>query len=248
MVKSCVPVTFALGLLIVSTGVGAQPGAAVPSPTFKVGDAWVFDDVFEKGASGYNQVRSDMVVERLGEATMTIGIKHDGAPTAMEDHIVGTDWSQRRLVDGRETVTTRPYDFPLTVGHKWTVDFVDSTRRGNQLSVHVHQSYTVVGWEDVTVPAGHFHAVKVVSEGIDEATIETLSSAGANVVASSGGSVTTTHAQRGGIGKLQRVTHGEFYYAPDVRSAVKSIEEQYNTDNVRVSRQTRTLVSFTPAA
>ena len=48
--------------------------------------------------------------------------------------------------------------------------------------------------------------------------------------------------------QLSRVTHGEFYYAPEIRGSVKSIEEQYNTDNVPVSRQTRSLVSFTPAA
>jgi hypothetical protein len=40
----------------------------------------------------------------------------------------------------------------------------------------------------------------------------------------------------------------EFYYVPALKNYVKSIEEQYDTDNVRVSRETRVLVSFKPAA
>jgi hypothetical protein len=63
----------------------------------------------------------------------------------------------------------------------------------------------------------------------------------------SGGTASVTHAQRGGIGRLSRVTHGEFYYAPEIKAEVKGIEEQYNTDNVRITRQTRSLVNFTPA-
>jgi hypothetical protein len=244
--KSYLPVTLIPMSLIASSAISAQD-TPVQSPVLKVGDAWVFDDVSERGTAGFSEARINMVVERLGGETMTVGVKREGAPTAFEDHIVGADWSQRRLVDGQQTVTTRPLQFPMNVGRKWTVEYVDATRRGNQLSAHIRRTYSVAGWVDVTVPAGHFHAIEIVAEGTDEGTIEVPSVAGATAMAASSGSTSISHAQRGGVGKLTRVTHAEFYYVPEVKNWVKSVEEQYNTDNVRLSRQTRSLVSFTPS-
>jgi hypothetical protein len=238
----------ALFFTMLPHALGAQEGGAVQAPAFKVGDAWVFDDINERGTTGFTQRRMDYIVDRLDGETMMVGVKPDGAPIAYEDHLVGTDWSQRRLVDGRNAATTRPFEFPLVAGHKWTVDFTDATRRGNQLSSHIHRTYSVAGWEDVTVPAGHFHAIKVVAEGVDEAQIEVPSVASANVAAAPSGSTTVAHTQRGGIGKLVRGTHAEFYYVPAEKYFVRMVEEQYNTDNVRVSRHTMNLVSFTPAA
>ena len=36
------------------------------------------------------------------------------------------------VVDGQDTVTTRPLTFPMSVGQSWTIDYVDTTRRGAQ--------------------------------------------------------------------------------------------------------------------
>ncbi|WP_420383266.1 hypothetical protein [Novosphingobium sp.] len=246
MLQSFGHVALLLALLAAPAEVWAQAGNTVQSPVLKVGDSWVFNDVTEKGPTGYNERRTNIVVQRLGDDTMNIGIKRDGAPGAFEDQLIGLDWSHRRFVDGKQTVTTRPFEFPLSVGHQWTVDFVDSTRRGNQISVHVRQTYKVVGWEDITVAGGHFHTVKVVSDGVNDGTVEVAATAGTSVAASSSGTAAISHGQRGGIGKLVRVTHGEFYYAPEIKSAVKSLEEQYSPDNVLLIREKRELVSFTP--
>lgn len=229
-------------------GALAQDAGPVPAPALKVGDAWVFDEVNERGTTGFNQRRLDFLVERLDGETMAIGVKPDGAPTNYEDHIVGADWSQRRMVDGHNMVTTRPFEFPMKIGQKWTVDYVDPLRRGNQLSAHIHRTYTVAGWQDVTVPAGSFHAIKVVADGVDEAQVEVPAMAGTASVAGSGGATSVAHAQRGGVGKVVRGTHAELYYVPSVKYLVRSIEEQYNADNVRVSRMTLNLVSFKPGA
>jgi hypothetical protein len=37
------------------------------------------------------------------------------------------------------------------------------------------------------------------------------------------------------------------YYVPDVKYFVKTLDEHYSTDNVRVSRESEELVSFKPA-
>jgi hypothetical protein len=178
---------------------------------------------------------------------MLVGLKPDGSPTAYQDHEVGTDWSQRRLVDGQGTVTTRPLTFPMSVGQSWTIDYVDATRRGAQTSNHVHRTYTVVGWEDVTVPAGTFHAIKVVAKGVDKATLQVPNTAIAGAVAGSGGATTVAHTQRGGTGELTRATYGEFYYVPELKNFAKLVEEQYTPDEVRVIRQTQMLVSYKAA-
>lgn len=239
----------AFGLLLgisapAAAAAAASPAASVPAPAFKIGDSWVYDQTTEKGQTGFAQMRLDLVIERLEGDSMMVGLKRDGAPTAFEDQEVGTDWSHRRLVDGQGTATTRPLTFPMTVGQSWTIDYVDTTRRGAQTSNHVHRTYTVIGWEDVTVPAGTFHAIKVVAKGVDKATLEVASTAATGAVVGSGGATTVAHTQRGGIGELTRATYAEFYYVPELKNFAKSIEEQYTPDEVRVIRETQTLASY----
>ena len=226
----------------------AQGDTAVSSPTYTPGDAWVSEDVIEKGQTGFSKNQINIVVEGIDSATMTVGIKTEGAPTGFEDHRIGTDWSQRRLVDGVETITTRPLQFPLHIGQSWSIDFTDHTRRGNLLADHVKRSYKVVGWEDVTVPAGHFHALKIAISGVDDLTISVPSNAGSAVVASPAGSTSIAHTAPGGIVQVARVMNEQFYYVPEIRNFAKSVEEQYNVDDVRISRQTRQLIRFTPKA
>ena len=53
---------------------------------------------------------------------------------------MGLDLSQRRLLDGQETVTGQPYPFPLIAGESWTVDYTNPNRSGRQTSAHVHDT------------------------------------------------------------------------------------------------------------
>ena len=132
-----------IALLLVASGLMAAADAeppSVPRPTIRAGDTWVFDQTEQRGATGFGEQRVNLTVERVEGDTMLVGVKRDGAPTAYEDHVVGSDWSQRHVVDGQETSTTRPLTFPLAVGRSWTVDFGDTTRRGAQISLHVHLS------------------------------------------------------------------------------------------------------------
>ena len=238
---------FAVGLAAACAPALAEDVKAVTAPSFKIGDLWVYDQTMEKGPTGFNQFRVDLAIERLNDTTMMVGIKRDGAPTAYEDHMVGQDWSQRRVVDGEETVTTRPLTFPMSPGQNWTIDFNDTIRRGNQLSVRVHRVYKVVGWQEVVVPAGTFRALKVEANGVDKATVEVPAAAVSGALAQSNGATTIAHTQPGGRNEVVRQIYGEFYYVPEIKATVKSVEEQYTPDNVRVSRETRALVSYKPA-
>jgi hypothetical protein len=238
-----------IGLLLGSIGlltIADVNPAPVPAPSFKAGDTWVFDQTEQRGPNGFDQRRFDLTIERTSGDTMLVGIKRDGAPGGYEDHVLGTDWSLRHLVDGREAPTARPFTFPMTLGQTWTVDFADTTRRGAQTSLHVRRAYKVVDWEDVTVPAGTFHAIKVEASGVDEGVVDVPNAVVGGAASSSDGGSTFTHSQRGGT-KLVTTRHSDtLYYVPSVKNYVKSVEEQYNSDDVLVKRQTRTLVSYQP--
>ena len=238
---------FLLGFAALST-IAASTPASVEAPSFKVGDFWVYDQAIEHGTQGYDQQRLDFTIQRTGAETMLVGMKRDGAPGAYEDHLLGSDWSIRRVVNGQEATTARPFAFPMTVGQTWTEDFVDPTRRGAQISLHVHRTYKVAGWEDVTVPAGTFHAIKVEASGLDQGSFAAPNTAVGGVVSSLDGAATLTQSRRGGTKLLNIRSHDELYYVPEVKNYVKSVEEQYNTDDVLVQRQTRTLVQFRPGS
>lgn len=238
-----------IATIMLSNLAAAVPASApVPSPSFAVGDVWVFEDTVERGTQGYDERRLNLRIERTGPETMLLGIKRNGAPGPYEDHIIGADWSLRRIMNGHEGVTARPFVFPLTIGQSWTVDYVDPTQRGQQSSLHVHRTYRVVGWEDVTVPAGRYHALDVEASGVDQAMVTAPSVVTGSATSSATGSTTATHSQLGGTRQLTVNFHADLYYVPSVKNYVKSVEEQFNTDDVLVKRETRQLVSFQPAS
>src|ERR1700748_3598445 len=109
------------------------PFGAIPAPSMRAGDSWVFDQTAEKGQTGFSDDRVDVAVERVDGDTMLVGLKRDGAPTGYVDSIVGADWSRRLLLNGQETVTNRPFAFPLAVGEHWTGDW-DGVRHATALA------------------------------------------------------------------------------------------------------------------
>jgi len=237
----------ALALIATPNIALAAAPAPVPAPGFQIGDTWVYDRTHEVGANGFSKQTIDLTIDRVDAETMLVGIKPDGAPSAFVDHITGLDWSQRRMVDGQETVTGRPFLFPLKIGSTWTADYVQPRPQGVQTSAHFHTTYKVVGWEDVVVPAGTFHALKIEANGTAEGQISTPASAVASVVATPSGGTSVAHSERAHSGVVHVITYDAFYYVPEIKYYVKRIEEQYNGDNVRTVRDTDTLVSFKAA-
>jgi hypothetical protein len=223
----------------------AEAGApSIAAPALHAGDSWVFDRTREQGTSGFARQRLDLKIDRVDSDMMVVGVKLDGAPTDYQEHMTGLDWSQRRIIDGKEATAGRPFSFPMTVGGKWESDYSDPIPHGVQTSAHFHTTYRAVGWEDVVVPAGTFHTLKIEAEGTVEAHIFVPATAGGGVASAPGGStaVARTTAARSGIAHL--ITHDEFYYAPEVKYFVKSVEEQYNASNIRTLRDAQELVSY----
>ena len=67
---------------------------------------------------------------------------------------------------------------------KKTVDWTDPTHRGNMLSAHIHKTCSVTGWEDVAVPAGTFHALKIVCKGVTAGDAHTVFKLSSDVLSS----------------------------------------------------------------
>jgi hypothetical protein len=213
----------------------AADPAVVPAPELKPGDLWLFDRAVERGASGVSDQRLELRIERAGADTLVVGVKIEGSPADFEDHVLGPDWSQRRLIDGAPVTIGRPMAFPLSVGKTWTNDWLDQTRRGRQTSARHHETYTVMGWETVTTPAGVFHALRIESE--DMVTAQVLGASG-------------------GVGRAgrsaPRTVYGQvlssFDYVPEIKYWVRSRRDEFNADGVRYLGATDQLIAFKPAS
>jgi hypothetical protein len=107
--------------------------------------------------------------------------------------------------------------------------------------------FTVVGYETVEVPAGKFRALKIESEGHWEAQV----APGQNVVQGAqtgqGGATMTTQVQKISERQVTGRLYKAFWYAPEVKRWVKSVEEYYSNGGVRNERYSQELESFKPA-
>lgn len=239
---------FPLALAIVPLAALAPIPTQVLAPDLKPGDSWVFDRSTERGTSGFSDQHLDLKVEHVGVDTMVVGIKLEGSPTDFEDHLMGADWSQRRLIDGKQTTTGRPFAFPLEIGKTWSSDYVDPTRYGLQVSAQHHVTYKVTGWEDVTTPAGTFHTMKIESDDQVKADFIAASAAVGGAVATADGATVVTKTNNAGPHTEYDEVFSTFYYAPEVKYWVKSVNDTFNTNNIRISRRTDLLLSFKPAS
>jgi len=223
----------------------AEP-ASVDAPQFQPGDTWTYDRTHEAGKTHFSQERAIETIERVGSDNLLLGVKLDGSPNDFDDHLVGLDLSERRTVNGESTVTERLLSFPMKIGSTWQEDFVDPRQQGAQTSARVQKTYKVIGWEDVTVPAGTFHALKIEANGKLIAQVSLPATAISSAMATTSGATSISHAERARSGTITNASYRVLYYAPEIKSYVKSVYEQYDTENVRTKRDISVLVSFKP--
>ena len=244
IMKTLISTVAAVVLLGQASALALEPATPVQAPTLKVGDSWIFEDTNEAGPTGFARHREIHTIERVNSDSIVVALKAVDSPTAPQNRVVGLDWAARMVIDGEEKSTSRPLSFPMRVGESWVADYTDPNRHGNQLKVHVHTTYKVIGWEDVTVPAGTFHALKIENNGSADADILIPSVAQSTAVAGGGSGTAVSHAQVGGRGVMHRKVFSLIYYAPEVKHAIKTVDEQYNEAEVMTGRVTTELVSF----
>ncbi len=231
-------------LALAAVPLGAAAAQTINAPHLMPNDTWTFRITNEKGQGHWRQTRAENTVVRVGSDTIALRIHTVGSDAPPVERLVGKDWSRFRTIDGHETVVNRPLAFPLTVGKTWKVAW--SADHPSRHTSYERQEYTyrAVGWEDVTVPAGKCHALKVEADGRWEATITPALTAGAGSRIDAEGATTLVQTHR-----VTPITGGgrgykAYWYVPEVKWWVKALEETYGPDGTRISEGEMELESY----
>ena len=216
---------------------------SVSPPHVVAGDTWTYV-VTTEDRGGWRQNRAQSTVERASATSIAVETRVVGSTMPPSERLMGADWSRMRSVNGHETVVNRPLTFPLAPGRSWTVEYVEDHPNREHATERFRSPYKVLGWEDVTVPAGTFHALKIEAEGEWSATLAPAvgSVSGARVDAQ--GSTTLVQTNRVTAATATGRTYKGFWYAPEVKRWVKSVEEYYDANGRRTERHAEELESY----
>ncbi len=219
------------------------------SPPVREHDQWVETNTYERAPAGWRQTHDQITVVHVMDDGIAIATQQVGATTTPAERIVGRDWSRFRSIGGKEVVVNRPLAFPLTSGKSWEVTYTDTapenrTHRSETFEEH----YRVIGEEDIAVPAGHFHAIKIEANGHWTAQIAIGPTAVAASHADAGGATSISTVRTPVHGAAEGRLYKAFWYVPEVRRWVKSVEEYYDANGNRNERYTSELEAWHPGA
>jgi len=223
----------------------ASPSRAesVPQPEVKAQDSWTYQETNQVNGK-WEQKHTDYKVVRASRGGILVGVKEVGSTQPTNESLVNPDWSRARSVNGKDTVVNRPLAFPLELNKSWEIDYTEDHPNRAHKSERFDSTYSVVGWEDVTVPAGTFKALKIEADGNWTAEIEPATNSAALSRSDSLGSTqiqqTSNVAPTTATGRLYKA----FWYVPSVKRWVKSVEEYYGDKGGLTERHTNELESF----
>jgi hypothetical protein len=213
-------------------------------PTIKSGDTWVYRVTTEKSTTGWSQTRDETTVTRVTPSSIYYTLKASGSTQPPKELFAGLDWSRVRDVNGKETTVNRPLSFPLTVGKTWDLQYTEPHPNKNFRSEEWSIKYTVVGLETVEVPAGKYNALKIEAEGRWTADLEPAQTVTQGAQSNADGTSMSTQVQKIKERTVTGRTYKAFWYVPEVKRWVKSIEEYYGSGGVRNESYTGELESF----
>ncbi len=229
-------------LIVLCVSVAAQ-AETIDLPQISENDTWTYQNTVEN-KTGWHQTRDESTVLRAGPTGIAITTKSVGSTMPPAQQLIGRDWSRIRSVNGRQTVVNRPLAFPLSVGKTWQVDYTEDHPNRQHDSEHFHSVYKVVGWEDVTVPAGKFHALKIEADGDWSATLAPAISNASGARVDAQGSTVVMQTNKTVATTVSGRTYKAFWYVPEVKKWVKSDEEYYGSNNVQTGRFAAELESY----
>jgi hypothetical protein len=230
--------------LVLSLITSSSFAESIDPPTYKPGDTWLYQSTIEKGATGWNQSRSEITISRTTSTSIYYTSKPSGSTQPPQDKISGSDWSRLRNVNGKETLINKPLSFPLFSGKTWEVQYTEKNPNKDHKSEQWASKYTVVDTEPIEVPAGKFNAIKIEAEGTWTAEMEPKASVVQGVQATSNGTTMITQTQKPTTATITGRTYKAFWYVPEIKRWVKSVEEYYNVNGERTERYTDELISF----
>ena len=215
----------------------------VKIPVIVPNDTWTYQNTTETRV-GWNQTDIETTVTRAGPDEIAVDTRRVGSTMPARESLSGRDWDRFRSVNGQETVVNKPLSFPLTIGKSWTIDYLEKHPNRQHDSERFRSVFTVTSWEDVTVPAGTFHAIKIEAEGTWWAVSAPATSAVSASRIYAQGATTLIQAGHSGATSGSGRTYKSFWYVPGVKKWVKSVEEYYDAGGVRTARYSEELKSY----
>jgi hypothetical protein len=241
-------VPLAVGCLLLGTCSILDPmsqahAESLRAPRLNPGDSWTYENSNE--ARGTTRVTHDVLtLTRVDARELAIEVHPVGTPGPGREILSGPDWSRVRSVNGKLTVVNQPLSYPLTLGKQWALDFSEDNPNRFHTREQWHMVYRVAGWEEITLPAGTFRALKIEGDGTWTADLpsNTLVTRGR---APNGTDVLTRTTQGA------RVVSGRFlktfWYVAEVHRWVRSEEDIYDSNGVRTARSVATLEAYSLA-
>jgi hypothetical protein len=221
----------------------AAHAQTVQPPPILAGNTWTYDDTNEVGAN-FRETRQEITVDRVTPDSLAVTTRTLGASAPAREQLTSPDWSRTRSVNGKQTVVNQPLNFPLRLGKSWTIDYTENNPNREHAMEHYRSPYRVIGWEDVTVPAGTFHALKIEAEGEWNATLAPAVMAGSVARVDRQGATTVMQSQRTLPGPVSGRTYKVFWYVPEVKRWVRSEEDYYSTSGTRTASYKEELTSY----
>ena len=231
-------------MLIGLVAVSAAWADGTTSPTINENDTWTYRQTVEKGPSQWNQSREELKVTRATSTLIYYSSRPSGSSQPPRESFSGVDWSRTRDVNGKETIVNQPLSFPLTTGKKWEISYTEMHPNKTNRSEQWNSKYRVVGYESVEVPAGKFDAIKIEAEGHWTAELEPTQTVVQSAQSTSAATTMVTQAGQVTAGPVAGRTYKAFWYVPQVKRWVKSVEEYYGAGGVRNERYTQELESY----
>jgi hypothetical protein len=235
----------AMAGLLIGTSAYAQQIAA---PEIKEGDQWVYsvtNETNKNGTMASTVEKWENLVVRIGSRDLALASKRTDSNLPPKEYRRNIDWSSEENVDGKMTVTNLPYSFPLTTGKKWSVEYTKHNVNAKVKSEKIVKNYVVLGPQDITTPAGTFHAIKVeINIDWSQEFNEVPASASASAQNGNTGAVGVTAVTKAFTPPpVSGRNYEALWYVPEVKKHVKLISESYQAGGQLSSRITEILDS-----
>jgi hypothetical protein len=234
-----------LFIFLLSPLIAAATGAqSVDAPLVKGGDTWTYRNVIEKAPNGWTETFDEITVVRATASSIYYSVQQRGSSQSAKEVIAGLDWSRSRSVNGVPTVINKPLAFPLKEDASWHTAYTEQ----HPNKIHSQESwdtnFKVVGYENVEVPAGKFNALKIESEGTWTAIADQAATVTTTSRISQNSTTSATDIHRMTVEPVSGKTYKVFWYVPEVKRWVKSVEEYYSSNNVRNEKYSSELQSY----
>lgn len=144
----------------------ASESEPVKAPYVESGDCWSYraDNMTHQGKPVRDYELCVTLVDRAKGTVLAVAtVKDDGREI---DTAWSLEWATYASVAGLIAPQgVRLYRFPLTVGDRYSIEFDFRDARLGPNAGRSQYDLAVVGWEDVTVPAGTFRALRIEGRG-----------------------------------------------------------------------------------